>query len=119
MVGLSGDSGADEDYSAVKSDEEEKSGKKKKKHDKDKKSKKIKKEKKEKKHKKDKKKHKKHDRSEKANDEGAADGEAELVGASEEVGEDGEPIKKPRRLQRMRQLDDDVNEKGADDAQME
>ena len=64
MVGLSGDSGADEDYSAVKSDEEEKSGKKKKKHDKDKKSKKIKKEKKEKKHKKDKKKHKKNDRGE-------------------------------------------------------
>jgi hypothetical protein len=117
MVGLSGDSGADEDYSAVKSDEEDKSGgKKKKKHDKDKKSKKVKKEKKEKKHKK---KHKKHDRSEKAGEEGAADGEAELVGGSEEVGEDGEPIKKPRRLQRMRQLDDDINEKGDSDAQIE
>ncbi len=119
MVGLSGESGADEDYSAVKSDEEEESGKKKKKHDKDKKSKKIKKEKKDKKHKKDKKKHKRHDRSDKANDEGAAGGEADQVSASGEGGEDGESVKKPRRLQRMRQLDDDINEKGADDAQME
>ena len=57
---MSGESGADEDYQANKSDEDEESGKKKRKHDKDKKSKKIKKEKKDKKHKKDKKKHKKH-----------------------------------------------------------
>jgi hypothetical protein len=64
MDGVSGDSGADEDYSGLKSDEEEESGKKKKKHDKDKKSKKIKKEKKDKKHKKDKKKHKKHHKHE-------------------------------------------------------
>ena len=63
-------------------------------------------------------KHKKHDKREKANDKGSADGQAEFFGASEERG-DCEPVKKPRRLQRMRQVDDYLNEKGADDADMQ
>lgn len=110
---MSGESAADEDYLANKSDEDdEESGRKKRKHDKDKKSKKIKKEKKEKKHKKDKKKHKKHRKASDQEEEKEEDLVQPDDGGDNAADNADEIVKPSRRLQRMRDLDEGGEKEG-------